>query len=146
MLRSTTYTPLQHIRCLGLKHMQWTSTLQKNDFIVQPQLDYGYIADHAHQVVDNMQARRYDPINPTEFQHLYQQRKDIYQQLLLLRSQRNALSKAAASHQKQQRSKTPSSPSAAAAALASNTRERSIQQAQVLKADIKKHEHQLETN
>ncbi|ORZ22288.1 hypothetical protein BCR42DRAFT_458999 [Absidia repens] len=96
-----------------------------------------------------MQARRYDPINPTAFQHLYQQRKDLYQQLLLLRSQRNALSKAAAAHQKQQqqqqRSKKPSSSaSASAAALASNTRERSIQQAQVLKADIKKYELELE--
>ncbi|KAI8081786.1 seryl-tRNA synthetase [Halteromyces radiatus] len=86
-----------------------------------------------------MQARRYDPIDPITFQQLAQKRKDIYQQLLLLRSQRNALSKAAASHQRKSTSSSTS-----AQALASNTRERSIQQAQVLKASIKQHEQDLE--
>ncbi|SAM03079.1 hypothetical protein [Absidia glauca] len=143
MLHSISSSPrrlLQQCRHQAVRH---SSSLQRPDYIVKPRLDYGYIADHADELANNMRSRNYDPIDPTDFQRLHQQRKDLYQQLLVLRSQRNTLSKAAAAHQKQHLKKA-SPVSSTAAALASSTRDRSIQQAQSIKADIKRHEQELE--
>ncbi|KAI9307803.1 hypothetical protein BJ944DRAFT_157341 [Cunninghamella echinulata] len=99
-----------------------------------------------------MKQRKYEPIDPNVIQELCQQRKNLYQQLLQLRAQRNALSKAAAAHKKKKNGnnnaihkKETLTTTATSLALEENTRERSIQQAQQLKSTIKQYELQLET-
>src|SRR5690349_15545496 len=67
---------------------------ESSNNIIQPHFDFKYLEEHAHELAENMKQRRYEPIDPKVIQDLCQQRKNIYQQLLQLRAQRNALSKA----------------------------------------------------
>lgn len=122
---------------------------ESSNNIIQPHFDFKYLEEHAHELAENMKQRRYEPIDPKVIQDLCQQRKNIYQQLLQLRAQRNALSKAAAAHKNKNKKgnikKETLTSTATISALEENTRERSIQQAQLLKSTIKKYELQLET-
>ncbi|CAO3614404.1 unnamed protein product [Cunninghamella blakesleeana] len=153
MFRQITLKPLKKIKQyihLTYRPLSISTTVyhESNKNIVQPHFDFKYIEEHAHELAENMKQRRYDPINPNVIQELCQQRKDIYQQLLQFRAQRNALSKAAAAHKIKKGVSTKKETLTSTAtnlAIKENTRERSIQQAQLLKATIKKHESQLET-
>ncbi|CAO3638968.1 unnamed protein product [Cunninghamella echinulata] len=102
MLRQFTLQPLKKIKqyippCYRLLS---TSVSVYHELSIQPHFDFKYLEEHAHELAENMKQRKYEPIDPNAIQELCQQRKNIYQQLLQLRAQRNALSKAAAAHKK----------------------------------------------